>query len=433
MKSVLKIILNVFLWVMPLMAYAANGEGLQVSVLKPPIPVQTNQGEVLVYELSLLNKNDQPVRVGRVEVWGDNHLLESYAGDRLIHNSFMYGEAGKGRRFKIELHTEASNGLEGGRKGFVFEIQKKKPNQYVKKETVNFIELQKGMGAFIYIWVSVKNGQKIPKQLHHKIWQVFPDAEKNHFTSQILNYSLTVSQKKPAVLGQPLRGKDWIAAGALSPDSYHRRTVLPIKNKFYLAQRYAIDWIQICPNGREEKGGLKDNQHWNAFGHEVLAPIDGIVTQVHDGVKENTPPGLPPLPPFEDISGNHVILKFHQNKQDYYLMYAHMQPGSIRVKKGDEVKEGQVLGLLGNTGNSSQPHLHMQVMDANSPLQAEGIPFVFKKVGFLGKAQQIDTEYGLWKPFHSSASPFKAMIPTENQVFQFTHEKTKACGVKSHP
>ena len=60
-------------------------------------------------------------------------------------------------------------------------------------------------------------------------------------------------------------------------------------------------------------------------------------------------------------------------------MYAHFQPGSIKVKVGDKVKLGQVIALVGNTGNSTEPHLHFQIMDAGSPLAAEGIPYAFSK------------------------------------------------------
>lgn len=404
LKMISKIVGGIlFLGMIPLLSYAGS-ETLQISTLKPPVPVKTSNGQVFVYELNLVNTGNQPVRVGRIEVWDDqHHLLESYAETRLANNSFMYGKADP-------------------------DFQKKHQGKYIKKGSQTFIELGKDMGAFVYLWVPVKH-KVLPKQLIHKIWEVIPLADKNRFNVQVRDYGVAVSEKKPVLLGNPLRGTNWVAAGALSPDSYHRRAILPVSDKFYLAQRYAVDWMPLCPNGHEERGGLKDNAHWNAFGQEVLAAVDGAVAQVHEGVKENTPPGLPkPTPAIEDASGNYVILKFNQNQQDYYMLYAHMQPGSIRVKKGDKVKEGQVLGLLGNTGNSSQAHLHMQVMDSDDELKAEGVPFVFKHpVQLLGMAQGIDADYGVWKPLVAKPSVFQAMIPSENQVFQFSGEKMKQC------
>jgi len=66
-----------------------------------------------------------------------------------------------------------------------------------------------------------------------------------------------------------------------------------------------------------------------------------------------------------------------------YCMYAHLQPGSLKVKAGDRVKRGQVLGLLGNSGNPTEPHLHFQVMDGPSPLGAEGLPYLIDSFELL--------------------------------------------------
>jgi len=60
-----------------------------------------------------------------------------------------------------------------------------------------------------------------------------------------------------------------------------------------------------------------------------------------------------------------------------FALYAHLQPGSVRVQPGQRVRRGQVLGLVGNTGNSDEPHLHFHVMDSPSPLFSNGLPYVF--------------------------------------------------------
>jgi murein DD-endopeptidase MepM/ murein hydrolase activator NlpD len=67
-----------------------------------------------------------------------------------------------------------------------------------------------------------------------------------------------------------------------------------------------------------------------------------------------------------------------------------MQPGSVRVKVGDKVKTGQVLGLLGNSGNTDGPHLHFHVMDGPSPLVSNGLPFVFES--FTGQGRVTDEQ-----------------------------------------
>ena len=75
----------------------------------------------------------------------------------------------------------------------------------------------------------------------------------------------------------------------------------------------------------------------------------------------------------ETVTGNSVVL---QLGEDRFAFYGHLQPGSLRVKVGDRVKRGQLLGIVGNSGNSTGPHLHFHVADSPSPLAAEGVPYV---------------------------------------------------------
>ena len=86
-------------------------------------------------------------------------------------------------------------------------------------------------------------------------------------------------------------------------------------------------------------------------------------------------------------AGNHVVVDIGEGR---FAFYAHMQPGSVRVKVGDKVKTGQVLGLLGNSGNTDSPHLHFHVMDGPSPLVSNGLPFVFNS--FTGQGRLTDEQ-----------------------------------------
>ena len=111
----------------------------------------------------------------------------------------------------------------------------------------------------------------------------------------------------------------------------------------------------------------------------VLAVADGVVAFVKDGIPENVPQAsgeFKPAAPItrETVSGNWVSIDLGQNR---YAFYAHLQPGSVRVKVGDRVRKGQVIGLLGNSGNAAGPHLHFHIGNANSLNGSEGIPFVF--------------------------------------------------------
>jgi murein DD-endopeptidase MepM/ murein hydrolase activator NlpD len=86
----------------------------------------------------------------------------------------------------------------------------------------------------------------------------------------------------------------------------------------------------------------------------------------------------------ETVGGNHVILDLGGGR---YAFYAHLRPGTLRVRTGDLVRRGQVLGLVGNSGNSTEPHLHFHLADANSPLGSEGIPYVHESFEILGRCK----------------------------------------------
>lgn len=376
----------------PMLGECAEILPINISSLKAPIVVPTETENILVYELHIINTNEKGVRVGLIEIMDQkNKPITTYFGAQLKQNSLVYDSKGK-----VET---------------------------------NDIQLEKNMGAFVYIWIARPKSEKAPTSLIHKIWLVELNADKSEALTQPQFFTQEVSEEKPVVLGHPLKGANWVAAGALAPDSYHRHAILPIEGKFYLAQRYAVDWEQICPDGKSVHGSVFDNANWNAFGHEVFAVADGVVTKVHEGVAENTPPQLPsPTLPLADVPGNYVMLKIHQNDKDYYILNAHMQPGSIRVKENDKIKRGDLIGIAGNTGNSSAPHLHLHVCDANSPLKSEGVPFVFDEVGLVGALDEIDMEYGIWRPLKEwKSTNVKLKCPLENQVFNFTQTPARKC------
>jgi murein DD-endopeptidase MepM/ murein hydrolase activator NlpD len=116
-------------------------------------------------------------------------------------------------------------------------------------------------------------------------------------------------------------------------------------------QRYALDLLGVGPDGKTHQRDGKLNEDYYAFGREVLAPADGIITEVIEGVRDNVPGSLNP---YSGV-GNCVII---QHRDDEVSVLAHFKLGTIKVKSGNQVKRGQLLGLCGNSGNSSEPHIH---------------------------------------------------------------------------
>ena len=117
----------------------------------------------------------------------------------------------------------------------------------------------------------------------------------------------------------------------------------------------------------------------------------------------------------ETVGGNYIILDLGNGR---YAFYAHLQPGSLRVKTGDKVRRGQVLALVGNSGNSTEPHLHFHIADANSSLGSEGRPYGFPSFEVQGKG------WG-WKPT-SPVSPTEKRqneMPVDTEVVRFPSDK----------
>ena len=127
--------------------------------------------------------------------------------------------------------------------------------------------------------------------------------------------------------------------------------------------------LRGCAMAQPFAGDGARPEDWYGFGAEVLAVADGTVVAVADGYPEQMP--LQPVTHItkpEDFGGNAIVLEIAPG---VYAYYAHLQPGSITVAVGDQVTTGQVLGLLGNTGNSSGPHLHFGLIDDPDPLVGE--------------------------------------------------------------
>lgn len=138
----------------------------------------------------------------------------------------------------------------------------------------------------------------------------------------------------------------------------------------YENQRYAYDFL-IMKDDKSFEGDASVNENYFAFGKEVLAPLDGTVVSVENNLEDNTP-GV--TTNTEQLLGNHVII---QHKNNEYSVIAHLQKGSVTVNVGDTVNTGDVLGLVGNSGNSSEPHIHFHISDSENWEQATSFRIKF--------------------------------------------------------
>jgi hypothetical protein len=191
---------------------------------------------------------------------------------------------------------------------------------------------------------------------------------------------LPVTNERPIVVAPPLRGQ-WIAGDSANnlPDAAHRRAVLIDNGHAWIAQRYAIDWVQIETVDGETatfKGAEDKNESYFCYGQPIYSVAAGKVVDSSDGMPENVPHSgkYAVALDFNNAAGNHVVVEIAPHR---YVLYAHMRPGTVQVKRGDHVRVGQILGHVGNTGSSVEPHLHMHIDDQPSFLAGNGVPYAF--------------------------------------------------------
>ena len=184
----------------------------------------------------------------------------------------------------------------------------------------------------------------------------------------------------------PLRGVWYVGYGA-SLHTGHR---------WAIPEEFALDIAKIGESGLSHKGDGTRFDDYYAYGADVLAAADGHVISAANDQPEDPSAMQRPNETQEAyfarlqkeqgerlvkgltaITGNYVMIDHGKNE---YSLYAHLQPDSVRVHVGDEVKVGDVIGKLGSSGNSTEPHLHFHVCDKPDPLMCAGIPVNFSNV-----------------------------------------------------
>ncbi|KAB3536061.1 M23 family metallopeptidase [Alkaliphilus pronyensis] len=147
-------------------------------------------------------------------------------------------------------------------------------------------------------------------------------------------------------------------------------------------QRYAYDFVMADSNNIRHINEGNKLTDYICFGKNILSPADGEVMATKNNVRDYPYPGTMKLDFLStDFRGNFVIIKHEENE---YSFMAHFIPGSIRVKKGDYVKRGEVIGRCGNSGHSTEPHLHLHFQNRPSFYFADGLPIKFSSLKVNG-------------------------------------------------
>jgi murein DD-endopeptidase MepM/ murein hydrolase activator NlpD len=245
--------------------------------------------------------------------------------------------------------------------------------------------VEPGQTLLVYVTLAFSARARVPSRIVHVLHVRSADG-----TSHTLAVpALPVNPASPPIVAPPLRGSNWIAGDAShngapfdnadgTVDAAHRRTVLLNFGRAFAAQRYAIDYAQYkIVNGRGVtfSGPAAKNSSYFCYGAPIYSVARGRVVEVYDELLDNVPHQPPAYKlTFVNAGGNHVIVDIGNGR---YAFYAHMQPHSIppAIKVGTFVRAGQVLGRVGNTGSSTEPHLHFHIVNGPSFLSAQGIPY----------------------------------------------------------
>ena len=329
--------------------------GLAASVLTRPSAVRGSDGRLhIAYELVLTGATPFAVDVEQLEVRDarTHRVLLSLAGDALSSRMNPVGGAPRGGTPPPTTVLGASG------------------------------------SAVIWLDVLARRKAGLPRVLEHRIVSSTRPAAGERsirFTSLIGRVALRA--RPPLTLGPPVRSGTWGAGeGCCDNDTHHRRGLLVVDGKQVVPQRFAIDWMRLDEQHRAWVGDPRRLSSYLSYGQPLIAAAGGRVVEARDGFENHTPPNNPTPPPFVDLPGNRVTLRVGPG---IYLLYAHMKRGSVRVRVGERVRRGQVLGRLGNSGNSATPHLHLQVQTGPS-FASDGLPFVFRRFRFLGQITSPD-------------------------------------------
>jgi hypothetical protein len=330
---------------------------VEFSVPKPPTVAMSDSGAILSYELHVTNLTTAPMSLRRVDVLdASRHAVVFTLADSALLPAFA----------RVAPPTCRAN-------------QTDRPAVECLPASGRAM-IPAGGRAYVYLWISV-DATHPPAKLSHRLTFKRTGAD----SSDVVLEGTTIAVSTDlAQISAPFHG-EWGALNGPSNSSGHRRLVLGLDGHTAIGQRFAIDFLKLDSTGKSYHGDPLKNENYYAYGTPLMAVADGVIAATKDSIPQNVPGAASRAVPITmtTVGGNYVAIDIGRGR---YALYAHVQPGSLRVKVGDHVKRGQVVALLGNSGNSTEPHVHFQIADGPTFLSSEGIPYAmnFDVIGRCG-------------------------------------------------
>jgi hypothetical protein len=280
-----------------------------------------------------------------------------------------------------------------------------------------------GGRTVLFIWLSFSANTPV-----HAIWHSmnYIDAQEKRHT--LRGAKVTLAPQAAIEIGPPLGGgRFWLATeGPGNVQSHHWGSLQSMDGTVTVAQRFAIDFVGLDAAGHAlpvtpDAPQASQNAEWFGYDADVLAVADGVVRDSRDGQPDNQPLAAHPEPTDltpRGLYGNFVILEIAPG---VFAHYAHLRPGSVRVRAGEHVHRGDVIAHLGDSGNSAVPHLHFHISDKPTFLGSEGLPYRIARFTLEGTAGKeiVLSPTSKWSPH-----PVKEQdaLPLDSNVILFPRD-----------
>jgi hypothetical protein len=370
----------------PGLAKGTQGTAVASTTLTTPQAVQASDGKWhLAYELVLTNVTPFPLRITDVTVLNGitRHKLLSVSGATLKADftpiAGPMGDEGVADPTDTGATTMASS------------------SQWI-----------------VWLDVVVPSRAAVPPLLEH---HVIGSLQVPKHDPQAFDFTVSRIRTNPAsatVLTPPVLAGDWyMSEGCCADDTHHRRGLGAVNGALAVPQRFAIDFYKVDAQHRTWIGDPSKLSSYLTYRQPVLAAGPGTVVASRNDLPNN--PDLPKPPknvPLDATVGNFVIEKLDSG---LFVLYGHMDPGSVLVQAGQHVAGGSKLGLIGTSGNSTTPHVHFQILTEPTFFPTDSPPYVFSHFNLLGRVPDRiwDDNLGL-QP--TGKLPFTPASPGGNRV-----------------